>query len=272
MSNDNQIIVLGTGTSTGVPIVGCHCKVCQSDNIFNKRLRSSIAIRTKTNKTIIVDTTPDFRTQVLHAKIDQVDGVIITHDHADHTHGIDDLRPFGFWQKESIPLFTNQITVNSLKQKFQYIFDFKSISKGGPVIGGGIPKIHLEVIQTKKEDILGESFEFFELPHGYTPTLSFIHSKMAYIVDCKTIPKAYLERLKEAELEVLIIDCAKDRPHDTHLHFEKSIEYIQAIQPSFAGLIHMGHELEHQEMINRLDAMNLNHVRPLFDGQSLYYK
>lgn len=273
MDNHNQIIVLGTGTSTGVPIVGCHCQVCQSDNVNNKRLRTSIMLKTKHHKNILIDTTPDLRTQLLRENIDRIDGAIITHDHADHTHGIDDLRPYCFWQNQHLPLFTNDLTIKSLTEKFRYIFDFPSISNGGPVLGGGIPKLKLNPVDTMIEhEILGESFIFWEMPHGYTKTLSFIHSKFAYIVDCKVIPSTYLDILRAKKLEVLIIDCIKEAPHDTHLHLDLALEYISYIKPNFAGLIHLGHELEHDALIAKLDSMKLKHVRPLFDRQILYYQ
>ena len=119
----NKITILGSGTSTGVPILGCKCKVCQSTEPRNKRFRSSAIIELENQKRILIDTTPDLRTQLLNNKVDHVDAVIITHDHADHTHGIDDLRPFGFKSNKSIPVYTSEPAARSLTRKFPYIFD-----------------------------------------------------------------------------------------------------------------------------------------------------
>jgi phosphoribosyl 1,2-cyclic phosphate phosphodiesterase len=125
----NKITILGSGTSTGVPILGCKCKVCQSNEWRNKRLRTSAVIETTQGKRILIDASPDLRTQLLREKIDSLDAVIITHDHADHTHGMDDLRPFGFQKKMPIPVFTDHKTTSDLKKKFPYIFDRKAIGE-----------------------------------------------------------------------------------------------------------------------------------------------
>lgn len=272
MRKNNRITILGSGTSTGVPIVGCQCQVCLSTDSKNKRYRSSILITTANENKILVDTTPDLRSQLLVNKITGIDSVIITHDHADHTHGIDDLRPFSFWKNKTINIYTNQMTIKSLKEKFRYIFDFKSLHGGNKVKGGGIPKLSLKEVTLKKnQSIHQENFYFAELPHSYTNSLSFVHEQFAYVIDCKKIPKDYLNFLKEKKLKFLIIDCAKREPHDTHLHLEQSLEYIRYIAPEKAGLIHMGHEFEHHSLVQELKSRNFDHVFPLFDGQIIEY-
>lgn len=118
----NKITILGSGTSTGVPILGCNCQVCQSNDVRNKRFRTSALIQLHSKKNLLIDASPDLRTQLLQHKIDHIEGVIITHDHADHTHGMDDLRPFGFKAKKALPVYTDASTANDLTRKFPYIF------------------------------------------------------------------------------------------------------------------------------------------------------
>lgn len=259
--------ILGSGTSTGVPILGCKCEVCNSTNPANSRLRTSVFLTTALGKNILVDTTPDLRLQLLRLKPERIDAVIMTHDHADHTHGIDDLRPYSFFQKKEIPLFCSPETAHSLRRKFDYIFDKKL-----PVIGGGIPRLSLHEIQGSPLFIDSEDFEFFELPHGRLNTTGFRHKGMAYLIDCHDVPDEICRHLKDMRLEWLIIDCVKPGLHDTHLGYEKTIEIIKKIQPEKAGLIHMGHEWDHEDLAQRLRRDGLIEAVPLRDGDILQYR
>ncbi len=269
----NSITILGTGTSTGVPTVGCHCAVCTSSNPKNKRYRSSIYLNTANSKKIIVDTTPDLRSQLLQNKIDEVDAAIITHDHADHLHGIDDLRPFTFKQNKTIPIYTSDYYAQSLSERFAYIFQAHKIYPADrPALGGGIPKLELRTITMGQKNIIeGEDFHFYYVPHGYGQTICFRHGKMAYIIDCHEIPEVLVRDLKEAKLEILIIDCLKPAEHKTHLNLEKSLQYIRAINPDFAGLIHMAHDFDHDDLTQQMHSLFGKKVAPLFDTQKLEY-
>jgi phosphoribosyl 1,2-cyclic phosphate phosphodiesterase len=269
MENKHQLIILGSGTSTGVPTLGCHCNVCTSQNPKNKRLRSSILIITKDNKKILIDTTTDLRTQLLNNGIDDIDAAIITHEHADHTHGIDDLRPFCFYKNHPIPIYTFKNCADYLTNKFSYIFKRDEVFKDKKVLGGGIPKLDLYPVSEGSHNILGYDFEFFKLQHGHTHTLGFIFDKMAYIVDCESIDTQTLTKLKQARLNLLIIDCLRDKKHQTHLHFDQSIEYINAVEPQKAGLTHMSHDFDHNQLTKRLHQLKLNHVFPCYDQQVL---
>ncbi|MEX1100239.1 MAG: MBL fold metallo-hydrolase, partial [Bacteriovoracaceae bacterium] len=181
-NNHNEVVALGTGTSTGIPMVGCKCSVCLSTNPKNHRFRASIALKTSSHKTIIVDVTPDLRSQLLQNKIDQCDACIITHEHADHVHGIDDLRPLSFDKESPIPVYTWNSCAEHLSEKFPYIFQADKLFRFKPVLGGGIPKLSLHTVG-EKALIAGEEFEFYLLPHGHTKTLSFLHKKFAYAID-----------------------------------------------------------------------------------------
>lgn len=270
--NLNTLIALGTGTSTGIPMIGCSCQVCQSLDHRDKRLRTSIYIETSNGKKILVDTTPDLRTQFLNNKISDIDFAIITHDHADHLHGIDDLRPLTFGPpSKEIPLYCNGTTKESIEKRFEYIFMKRDPNKHR-ILGGGIPKLALNQVELKKEsNLLGENILFFNYPHGLGETMGFIHEKMAYIVDCMEIPTDLLELLKEEKIDLLILDCLQRSEHSTHLTVEKSFHYIEAIGPQRCGLIHMGHDLSHRQLQKLAYSQFGERVFPLYDQLKLFY-
>jgi phosphoribosyl 1,2-cyclic phosphate phosphodiesterase len=268
----NKITILGCGTSTGVPILGCKCRVCQSTDARNRRLRSSVILETSSGKNILIDTSPDLRTQLLRSHIDRINAAIITHDHADHTHGMDDLRPFGFIQGETLPIFTDGVTAHSLREKFPYIFKRETVFANTPILGGGIPKLELREIKPREEvAILDEPFEFFPLPHGHTDTLAVRHRAMAYVVDCRDIPPDVVQKLRDSRLELLIIDCLRPQPHQTHLHLDLTLKFIHAIAPRTAVLTHMGHEWDYLDLTSRLRDRGVKNVFPAQDAQSFLY-
>lgn len=267
----NKITILGSGTSTGVPILGCNCQVCQSNEPRNKRLRTSALLTTAFGKSILIDASPDLRAQLLTAHISEVHGVIITHSHADHTHGMDDLRPFAFKTKKDIPIYCDRTTATELSDKFPYIFQRHLLFKDRPVLGGGIPLLNLEIIGSEKHHICTEEMEFFSLPHGHTQTLGVRHGRMAYLVDCQEIPSETLRSLHDAKLEVLVIDCLREKPHDTHLHLDLTLEYIEKISPKISVLTHMGHEWDYLALLDQLERRGAKNVLPGIDGMSFLY-
>lgn len=267
----NKIIILGSGTSTGIPILGCSCEVCQSRDTRNKRLRTSALIQSSHGKNILIDATPDLRTQLLLNKISSIDATIITHDHADHTHGMDDLRPFTFKTPNDLPVYCDETTAELLRQKFSYIFDREKVFADKAILGGGIPLMRLHPIKNGIHTVAQMDLEFFSLPHGHGETMCLRHEKMAYIVDCKNIPEETLKKLRDAQLDLLIIDCLRPLPHQTHLHFDLTLEYIKAIGPKLAVLTHMGHEWEHLDLIRRLKTRGCKNILPAIDGQVFCY-
>lgn len=271
MENLNSVYVLGTGTSTGVPTLGCSCSVCLSNIPKNKRLRSSIVIRTKAGKNILVDTTPDLRTQLLSNNITDIDSAIITHEHADHTHGIDDLRPFCFFKNHPISVYTSQSCGGILEEKFPYIFDVKNFFKDKKILGGGVPKLELYKLNEGEHIIEGTKFNFFALPHGHITTLGFCTGKFAYIVDCNSIPNNIIQFLKRQKLELLIIDCLRTKKHETHLHLDLSLKYAQEIGALQTGLTHLSHEFDHDKLTKLLEESTQMTVFPLYDNQVLSY-
>jgi phosphoribosyl 1,2-cyclic phosphate phosphodiesterase len=271
-NNLNSVIALGTGTSTGIPMIGCKCKVCTSLDHRDQRLRTSILIETLAGKKFLVDTTPDLRTQFLNNKISDVDFVIMTHDHADHLHGIDDLRPLTFGPPiREIDLYCNKKTYESIEHRFEYIF-MKRDPKKHPIIGGGIPRLKLNVVELLKDvTIQGESFFFFNYPHGHGETMGFIHQGMAYIVDCMEIPDELLAILKKKKIHLLILDCLQRGAHSTHLSVDRSFHYIKEINPERTGLIHVGHDLSHRELLKLTSDQFGKKVFPLYDQLKLFY-
>jgi phosphoribosyl 1,2-cyclic phosphate phosphodiesterase len=267
----NKITILGSGTSTGVPILGCNCQVCQSNDPRNNRLRTSILLETKAGKKILVDASPDLRTQLLRTRTQELDAVIITHDHADHTHGIDDLRPYTFKRRNALPVYADAPTGTGLREKFPYIFQREKVYAEKPVLGGGIPLLDLHLLSSGNQSVEGETFEIHSLPHGHGETLSFRHQKFGYIIDCREIPESLVESYRQAKLELLIIDCLRYEPHQTHLHLDLTLRYIQEIAPVTAILTHMGHEMDYLDLTNQLRRRGIKNVFPAIDGKSFYY-
>lgn len=267
----NKITILGSGTSTGVPILGCKCKVCQSNDLRNKRLRTSAVIETSDQKKILIDASPDLRTQLLNNNIDHIDAVLITHAHADHILGMDDLRPFGLGTKAPIPVYADPLAGADLRRKFTYIFERDQYFKDRPILGGGIPLLDLHTISEGTFNILNEDFSFHPLPHGHEDTLIICHRKMAYVTDVREITDQIVQKLSDAKLELLVIDCLRPRPHQTHLHMDKTLEYISRINPRLSVLTHMGHEWDYRDLTAEILRRGVKNTFPAIDGQSFLY-
>ena len=275
----NKVLILGSGTSTGIPIPGCECKVCQSNHFKNKRLRTSIILKIQNPNqeeelSFLIDTTPDLRQGLLNHKIKKIDACIITHTHADHLHGIDDLRPLCFGPPpKTIPLYTSQKFSEEIESRFPYIFGEQA---NRPQIGGGIPRLLTKKIEFSEKinrvNLHGINFEFFLLPHGHGESIGFRQGKFAYLIDCHDIPEVIVDYLKSINLELLIIDCVCRAPHRTHLNIDKSFYFIKKISPDRAGLIHMGHDIDHFELETEARKDFGEAVGPVFDNQTLTYR
>ena len=275
---ENKVLILGSGTSTGIPIPGCNCQVCLSTNVKNKRLRTSIILKVKgpnnqKDVSFLIDTTPDLRQGLLNHKIKKIDACIITHTHADHLHGIDDLRPLCFGPPtKTIPLYTSKKFSSEIENRFPYIFGDQAKQ---PQLGGGIPHLITKQIDFSKEvnqmSLKGISFDFFLLPHGKGETIGFRQGKFAYLIDCHDIPINVALYLKSTNLDLLIIDCVCQSPHKTHLNVDRALSFVKEINPKKAGLIHMGHELDHEDLKSEAKRVSDLDVGPVYDGQILTY-
>ena len=247
-----KITFLGTGTSTGVPVVGCHCAVCTSEDPRNRRLRQSVKVEAG-GKHFLIDTTPDLRLQLLRDPIPRLDFLLFTHSHSDHMMGLDDIRPFNFRQREPIAAYASPHTARAIRRAFGYIWDSSQL-------GGGKPQLDLHEVEGpfRHGDI-----EIVPLPvaHGNWTILGFRIGKFAYITDTNGIPDETL-RLLEG-VEVLALDGLRPAPpHPTHFTIAESIEAAQTIGARETWLIHLTHEVDHEELEKTLPPG----IRLAYDG------
>lgn len=250
-----KLTFLGTGTSTGVPVVGCDCPVCASADPKDNRTRSSAWIEND-GHSVIIDTATDFRFQALREKIKKVDAVLFTHHHADHVHGIDDLRTFNFFQKKSIPCFGSEATLGRISEMFAYIFD------GSPETGGGKPKLDMVVIDGPVE--IGEmTFTPISVMHGALPVYGYKINNTAYVTDCSLIPPETWGALEN--LDTLILGALGLKKHTTHFTMEEALSVIEQLKPKRAYLTHLTHHIGHAETTATLpEPVNL-----AYDGLSI---
>jgi phosphoribosyl 1,2-cyclic phosphate phosphodiesterase len=230
-----KITVLGSGTSSGVPTIGCSCEVCRSTDPRDNRLRPSILI-SFSGRNIIIDTTPDFRAQVLRAKIARLDAIVYTHGHADHILGLDDVRPFNYHQGGRIPIYASRAAFAIIERMFAYVFDNRERKTH-------IPQLEVNLIDETPFDVFGLRFEAIPLAHGKDTTFGFRFGNVAYLTDHNEIPESSLDRLRG--LDVLFLDALRHRPHPTHSTVEASIETARRLQACRTYFTHMCHDVGH---------------------------
>ena len=226
-----RIYFLGTGTSQGIPVIGSQHPVCQSTNLKDKRQRVSVWIRTE-NLSIVIDCGPDFRNQMLSSGCIQIDALLLTHEHADHTAGLDDIRPFNFKQG-AIPFYAHQRVIQNLKKRFDYIFETENRYPGAPSVA-----IH-EVAKDQFFIIGSKKIIPIEVMHGSLPVLGYRIDDFAYLTDVKTIEVNEIDKLKN--LEVLVINALREEWHETHFNLEEALAFITLINPKRAYLTHISH-------------------------------
>ncbi len=249
------VTFLGSGTSTGVPVVGCHCRVCTSENVKNKRLRQSVKIETS-GKIALIDTTPDLRLQLLRDPIPRLDFILFTHSHADHMMGLDDIRPFNFRQRESIHAFASPQTAKAIRRAFSYIWNESQM-------GGGKPQLDLHEVEGPFSH---EGIDIVPIPviHGDWTILGFRIGEFAYITDTNGIPDASM-RLLEG-VRILALDGLRPAPpHPTHYTIGEAVDCASRIGAEMTYLIHLTHEVDHDSFEATLPAS----VRLAYDGLRL---
>ncbi|MEB2362368.1 MAG: MBL fold metallo-hydrolase [Bryobacterales bacterium] len=252
MQGPIKITVLGSGTSVGIPTIGCHCEVCGSTDPRNSRLRPSILVSTG-NMNVLIDTTPDLRQQALRFGIDKVDAILLTHPHADHIMGLDDIRPFNFKKSEPIPIFGSVETIAAIRRSFAYIFD-------GGETESSRPRLVAHEFNGEPIPIGDARFEPIRLTHGEGVTHGFRFANAAYLTDHSDIPLESLEKLHR--LDVLFLDALRYKPHPTHSTVEQSLKWVAELEPRRAFFTHISHDLEHVRTESLLPA----HVRLAYDG------
>ena len=238
-----KITFLGTGTSQGIPVIGSNHPVSFSKDPRDKRLRSSILIEYK-NLSFTVDCGPDFRQQMLKANCTKLDGIIFTHEHADHTTGIDDVRPF-FFRQGNIPIFLNIRVLDSLKERFAYIFD---PNKKYP----GSPNFDINIIENNKSFYISNlEITPIESMHLKLPVFGYRIKDFAYLTDVKTISELELEKL--TGLDALVINALRFEPHPSHLNVDEAIEIINLLEPKKTFFTHISHNMGfHEEVCKKL--------------------
>ena len=248
-----KITFLGTGTSLGIPVIGSDHPVSFSDDLKDKRLRSSILIEYK-DFNFVIDCGPDFRQQMLRTNCRKLDAIIFTHEHADHTTGIDDVRPY-FFRQGKIPIYIHKRVLSSLHERFAYIFDPK---KKYP----GAPDFEVNIISKENDfEVLGLNITPVESAHLKLPVLGYRIKNFAYLTDVKTISDIELEKLKE--LDILVINALRYEPHPSHLNIEEALEIIDIIKPKKTYFTHISHNMGfHEEVCNDLPE----HVTLAYDG------
>ena len=229
------LTVLGSGTSMGVPTIGCNCAVCCSSDPRDRRTRPSVMIAYNGHH-VLIDTTPDFREQALREKITSIDAVFYTHTHADHILGIDDLRPLSFAHKPGrMPLYAGPQAADFLRNMFRYIFD-------ADYKFGGLPQVEMKPIEGAVE-LFGARFEPVTVIHGETPILGFRFGSAAYLTDHSDVPPESLDRLRH--LDILFLDALRYKPHPTHSTVEQSLKIVEKVKPKRAFFTHICHDLPH---------------------------
>ncbi|MEO5740297.1 MAG: MBL fold metallo-hydrolase [Vicinamibacterales bacterium] len=233
-----RVTFLGTGTSHGVPMIGCECATCRSADPRDRRLRPSVVIAIENGPTLLIDTSTDLRQQALTHRLSRVDAILFTHSHADHVMGMDEIRRFNVLQKQAIPAYADATTAEDIRRTFSYAFAPPAQK------GGGVPQIELTTIDGA---LTVEGIAVTPVPiwHGKRPILGYRLGAFAYLTDCSGIPDASWPLLEG--LDVLVLDALRHRPHPTHYTVADALTAIERIQPGRALLTHICHDLPHEE-------------------------
>lgn len=245
------VTLMGTGTSTGVPVIACNCAVCVSPDPRNTRFRTSCWVRTE-ETSILIDTPPEMRLQALAHDLRRLDAVLFTHSHADHIFGLDDVRRFNFMQKMAMPCYGNEETLNDIRRVFSYVFMETQA-------GGGKPSLDLRPVESPFR--VGD-LEIAPIPifHGRLPIYGYRFSRFAFVTDVSEIPPASMELLRD--LDILVLGALRPQPHSTHFNFEQAIEAARKLAPRQTYFTHMTHDVDHETMNRQLP----NGIALAFDG------
>jgi len=244
-----KITVLGSGTSMGVPTLGCPCRVCGSTDSHDKRLRPSILL-SRNGRNVVIDTTPDFRQQAMRAGLDRLDAILLTHGHADHVLGFDDIRPYNIRQRAALPVYSNEDTFQIIRRIFAYVFDDK------PTLST-VPSVTLNPVEGAFE-LLGILFIPVPLLHGDMNVLGFRFGRAAYLTDFSAMSDSSMALLQG--LDELILDALRDIPHPMHQTVDSALALIEKLKPRRAWFTHIAHDLPHAETNERLAKMGFPHV------------
>jgi len=241
-----KITFLGTGTSQGVPVIACECPTCLSEDSKDKRLRASLLIETAAN-TIVIDAGPDFRQQMLTAKVKKLDAILLTHEHKDHIAGMDDLRAFNYKSQAAIDIYAEERVQGAVRKEYAYVFSENHYP--------GVPKMKLHNIEKYNIDINGDIFIPLRIFHYRLPILGFRIGDMAYITDANYIPEETREKL--IGVKYLVINALRKEKHISHFSLGEALELIQEVSPRKAYITHIGHQMGKHEEVNRELPVNV---------------
>lgn len=246
-----QLLFLGTGTSVGVPVVGCGCGVCTSADSRNRRSRTSVVLGLP-GGTLLIDTSPDLRRQLLREGIGTVDAILYTHDHVDHVYGLDDIRPICHQLGGPLPVYCEPRVERRIRRAFDYAFEPPTSP------GGGLPKLTLHEIGTTPFDLLGATVTPLRLRHGIFDVLGFRVGNVAYCTDTNEIPEATWPLLEG--LDLLVLDCLRAARHPTHFSIDEAIAVARRVAARRTLFVHMSHEVDHATVCQGLPpGMDLAH-------------
>lgn len=246
-SQTGQLTLLGTGTSVGVPVIGCHCRVCMSTNPRNHRTRTGVLVRAPLGN-FVIDTPPELRLQLVREQVDVVHAAVYTHSHADHIFGLDDLRICGHRLDAAITLCCEEAVERQLRTSFNYAFEGNLVNNHK----FAIPRLEFRRIALEPFDLLGVTLVPIRLMHGQLPLLGFRINDVAFCTDVSLIPEESWPLLEG--LDVLVIDALRDEPHPTHFNVRQSLEVVDRLKPRMAYFTHVSHTLEYDETNARLPA------------------
>ncbi|MFN3653490.1 MAG: MBL fold metallo-hydrolase [Armatimonadota bacterium] len=247
-----RVTILGSGTSHGVPSIGCGCEVCTSPDPRDRRTRCSILVEWR-GQSLLVDTAPELRQQVIRSHVRRVDAILLTHSHADHIFGMDDVRRFNEMQAGEMPVFGRTDTLRDVRRSFQYVFVPTQV-------GGGKPRLELTEIEGETLRFRDLRIEAIPVFHGKLEVTAFRFADFAYVTDTSEIPERSMERLRG--LDTLILDGLRWEPHPTHFSIDQALEVVERLRPRRTFLTHIAHTVAHAEAERRLP----DGVRLAYDG------
>jgi len=258
VTQELQLQFLGTGTSTGVPAIGCDCAVCRSDSPRNKRLRCAALVRAG-DTTVVVDTGPDFRTQMLRADVKRLDAVLLTHSHADHIVGLDDVRRYNYLQKQVLDCWALPETLDIVRRAFGYAFR--------DTLKPGLPGLQAKPFRPGEAFTIGElEVTPLAVDHVVIPCAGFVFrqrdktERIAYMVDCKRLPPATEKALEE--IDILVLDMLRPQEHPRHFNLEEALTVVDRLRPGETWFTHAAHEVEHATIDEQLPRG----IRMAYDG------
>lgn len=247
-----KLTFLGTGSSHGIPVIGCKCNICKSEDRRNIRLRSALFVETQ-HQNIVIDVGPDFRQQMLREEIVKIDAVLITHEHKDHTAGLDDLRAYNYLMQQAIKVFAEKRVLEALKREYEYIFAKNHYP--------GAPQILLNEVNENPFFINNDTIIPIRAYHHLLPILGFRINNMAYLTDIKTIEEKEKNKLKK--LDILILSCLREAPHVAHLGLDEALALVEELNPQQTFFTHISHkQLSYKQLIKKLNK----NILPAYDG------